>query len=78
MDEILFMWWNIYHGSQNDEVPGADTGFQGRGAHLKKNCAERRKNVWIFRLKNHDFTPKNHIFPILGGRAGCVPPWFRT
>ena len=36
MDEILFMWWNIYHGSQNDEVPGADTGFQGRGAHLKK------------------------------------------
>jgi hypothetical protein len=21
----------------------------------------------IFRVKNHDFTPKNHIFPILGG-----------
>jgi hypothetical protein len=22
----------------------------------------------VFRVKNHDFTPKNHIFPILGGR----------
>jgi hypothetical protein len=21
----------------------------------------------VFRVKNHDFTPKNHIFPILGG-----------
>jgi hypothetical protein len=21
----------------------------------------------LFRVKNHDFTPKNHIFPILGG-----------
>jgi hypothetical protein len=20
----------------------------------------------VFRVKNHDFTPKNHIFPILG------------
>jgi hypothetical protein len=32
------------------------------------------------RVKNHDFTPKNHIFfPILVGggraRAGCAPPW---
>jgi hypothetical protein len=21
----------------------------------------------VFHVKNHDFTPKNHIFPILGG-----------
>jgi hypothetical protein len=21
----------------------------------------------VFRVRNHDFTPKNHIFPILGG-----------
>jgi hypothetical protein len=21
----------------------------------------------VFRVKNHDFPPKNHIFPILGG-----------
>ena len=26
----------------------------------------RRENIWVFRVKNHDFTPKNHIFPILG------------
>ena len=33
------------------------------------------KNFGVFRVKNHDFTPKNHIFPILGGaRAGCAPP----
>jgi hypothetical protein len=25
------------------------------------------KIFWVFRVKNHDFTPKNHIFPILGG-----------
>jgi hypothetical protein len=25
------------------------------------------KNFWVFRVKNLDFTPKNHIFPILGG-----------
>jgi hypothetical protein len=24
------------------------------------------KIVGVFRVKNHDFTPKNHIFPILG------------
>ena len=29
----------------------------------------------VFRVKNHDFTPKNHIFfPILGGRAPGAPP----
>jgi hypothetical protein len=27
----------------------------------------RRENFGVFRVKNHDFTPKNHIFPILGG-----------
>ena len=25
------------------------------------------KIFWVFRVKNHDFTPKNNIFPILGG-----------
>jgi hypothetical protein len=28
----------------------------------------------VFRVKNHDFTPKNHIFPVLGGRAPGAPP----
>ena len=55
---------------------GADPGFQVRGAHLKKlRRAEGGANIFgVFRVKNYDFTPKNHIFPILGGaRAGCTP-----
>ena len=38
---------------------GADPGFQVRGGGLKNFLG-------VFRVKNHDFTPKNHIFPILG------------
>ena len=49
---------------------GADPGFQVRGgAYLKKlRRAEGGAKIFgVFRVKNHDFTPKNHIFPILGG-----------
>ena len=45
--------------------------FKLGGGALKKNCAERReaRNLcWVFRVKNHDFTPKNHIFSNCGGR----------
>ena len=28
----------------------------------------RRENFGMFRVKNHDFTPKNHIFSNCGGR----------
>ena len=50
-------------------ISGADPGFQVRAAHLKKLCrVEEGTNIFgVFRVKNHDFTPKNHIFPILGG-----------
>ena len=51
---------------------GADPGFQVRGgSHLKKlRRAEGGAKIFgVFRVKNHDFTPKNHILPILGGRA---------
>ena len=50
-------------------LPGADSGFQVREAHFKKlrRAEGGAKNVGVFRVKNHDFTPKNHIFPILGG-----------
>ena len=50
---------------------GADPGFQVRRAHLKKlRRAEGGANIFgVFRVKNHEFTPKNHIFPILGGGA---------
>jgi hypothetical protein len=38
-------------------------------AHLKKlrRAEGGAKMFGVFRVKNHDFTPKNHIFPILGG-----------
>ena len=65
-------------------------GFQvrggGGGAHLKKlrRAEGGANNFGVFRVKNHDFTPKNHIFPILGGggggggggaHAGCPLSW---
>ena len=49
----------------------------GGGAHLKylRRAEEGAKIVEVFRVKNHDFTPKNHMFPILSGaRSGGVPP----
>ena len=58
----------------------ADPGFQVRGgAHLKKSRrAEGGAKVFgVFRVKNHDFTPTNHIFSNFrrgGARAGCAPP----
>ena len=59
-------------------IPGADPGFQVRGgAHLKKlRRAEGGAKIFeVFRVKNHDFTPNNHIFSnFRGARAGCAPP----
>jgi hypothetical protein len=46
-------------------ISGADPGFQVRGGgHLKKlrRAEGGAKNFGVFRVKNHDFTPKNHIF----------------
>jgi hypothetical protein len=45
-------------------IAGADPGFQVRGAHLKKlrRAEGGAKIVGVFRVKNHDFTPKKHIF----------------
>jgi hypothetical protein len=56
---------------QNIMNTGGDPGFQVRGgAHLKKlRRAEGDANIFgVFRVKNHDFTPKNHIFLNCGGR----------
>jgi hypothetical protein len=46
-----------------------DPGFQVRGGALKKIAVNRgRREIFGgFRVKNHDFMPTNHIFPILGG-----------
>ena len=55
----------------------ADPGFQVRGAYLTKlRRAEGGAKIFgVFRVKNHDFTPKNHIFSSFrGARAGCAPP----
>ena len=57
-------------------LAGADPGFQvrGGGAHLKiLRRAEGGSNIFgVFRVKNHDFTPKNHIFSNCGGRRENV------
>jgi hypothetical protein len=44
--------------------------FKLEGAHLKKlhRAEGGAKIVGVFRVKNHDFTPKNHIFSNCGGR----------
>ena len=62
-----------------DSHAGADPGFQARGgAHIQK----LRENFGVFRVKNHDFKPKNHIFSNCRGDARRVPrppphPWIR-
>jgi hypothetical protein len=58
-------------------IAGTDLGFQVRGAHLKKlrRVEGGAKIFGVCRVKNHDFTPKNHIFSnFRGARAGCSPP----
>ena len=51
-------------------IPGADPGFQVRGAHLKKlrRAEGGANNFGIYRVKKHDFTPKNHILSNCEGR----------
>ena len=50
----------------------------GGGAHLKKlRRAEGSSTIFgVFRVKNHDFTPKNHIFSNFrrGARRVRPPP----
>jgi hypothetical protein len=55
--------WEIHY-------PGADPGFQVRGG------GELKIFLWVFRVKNHDFTPKNHIFSNFkgGARRMRAPP----
>ena len=59
-------------------ISGADPGFQVRGVHLKKNAPSggRSENFGVFRVKDHDFTPKkSYFFQFLGGGgAPGAPP----
>jgi hypothetical protein len=54
---------------------GADPGFPVRGGGLKKIAPSGgwRENLRVFRVKNHDFTPKNHIFSNFRGGVGPPP-----
>ena len=57
--------------------PGAEPGFQVRGgAHLKKlrRMEGGAKILGVFRVKNHDFTPKNHIFSNFRGGVRRMRP----
>jgi hypothetical protein len=55
---------NIVNAVDHVRLTGADPGFQVRGAHLKKlrRAEGGAKFFEVFRVKNHDFTPKNTIF----------------
>ena len=55
-------------------IQGRIQDFKLGGAHLKKSRrAEGGANIFrVFRVKNHDFTPKNHIFSNF--RGGAPPP----
>jgi hypothetical protein len=58
--------FNVFSLTRPGLEPGADPGFQvrGGGVNLKKlRRAAGGANIFeVFRVKNHDFTPKNHIF----------------
>jgi hypothetical protein len=65
--------------SLSPHITGADPGFQVRGGrHLKKlRRAEGGAKIFgVFRVKNHNFTQKNHIFSNFrgGGHAPGAPP----
>jgi hypothetical protein len=49
----------------------------GGGGALKKIAPSRGKReiFYVFRVKNHDFTPTKHLFFNLGGRT--APRWIR-
>ena len=62
--------------NNNNTITGADPGFQvrGGGRTLKKlRRAEGGANFFgVFRVKNHDFTPKNLIFSNFRGAPPCI------
>jgi hypothetical protein len=74
---LITSLWFLQALLQTVMVTGADPGFQVRGANLKKlRRAEGSAKIFgVFRVKNHDFTQKNHIFSnFRGGRAPGAPP----
>ena len=78
-DTMLMNLLSIMSGGWSGRLAGTNPGFQVRGAHLKKlhRAEEGAKILGVFRVKNHDFTPKIIFFPILGGGGGGGAPWIR-
>ena len=67
----------VYYNTGNISISSKLLYSNNRGAHLKKlhRAEEGVKIVGVFRVKNHDFTPKNQIFSnFRRGRAPGAPP----
>ena len=66
--KIHYVGTSIHH--ERPQYSGADPGFQARGGAFKKlrRAEGGAKIVEVFRVKNHYFTPKNHISSNCGGR----------
>ena len=82
-DNNSFIQWNRWRldekGKKNwDHMSsqGWILEFQIRGTHLKKlrRVEGGTKIFGVLRVKNHDFTPKNHIFSNFRGGARRVRP----
>ena len=60
----------LKEGNTLATIQGRIQDFKLGGAHLKKlRRAEGGAKIFgVFRVKNHDFTPKNHIFSNFRGR----------
>jgi hypothetical protein len=63
--------------SSTNKTQGRIQDFKLRGAQLNnlRRAEGGAKFVGVFRVKNHDFTPNNHIFSNF--RGGPPPPWIR-
>ena len=58
---------------------GGSISFEKSRFYAKKirffpNAEGSAKIFGVFRVKNHDFTPKNHIFSNFRGGGGAPPP----
>jgi hypothetical protein len=69
--------WTLLLMEKGEGRQGRIQDFKLWGA-LKKIAPSggRRENFGVFRVKNHDFTPNNHIFSNFrgGARSGYAPP----
>ena len=67
-----YLWNSHFQGRIQDFKLGGGGGALKKKLHRAEGGA---KMFGVFRVKNHDFTPKkSYFFPILGmARAGCAP-----